>query len=504
MAVTRRPESRAGPAESAAAATRSCHVLAQGRPAAVPLLLPPAAARQLAPQASRAKKRRLMDPEATTGPGEPEKGGAALEMSKIDNMEFTMFTENGKEKFACQQCEYTADKVGTIKRHISAKHGSARGSGPGRKRKSMDSKKTESSAKEAKMDDTLSESVMENLEEEFTSTQVVLEKEEKIMEELEGGMNFGRGDEEEEEESDDNNAAEWEERYEEEKRKNVLLQGKINALEEIKEKQKKNMDRMIKIGTEYKAELDKVKASKGGPENAKIRRDLKEAKATINELQKKVEKLTTEKAKAEAEASRLLRHNDHLEEALERTRKPEPMQKTSKDCPYWMEGSCNFSEAECFKGRHRKDKFNTKQKRGTSNEESLKDCPFWMEGLCNYSEAECFKGRHREERFNTKQRRGVVNEEKIVNNVLEALSKQQRTQLLPQQQLLAPHQQPMVQQQMFQQQMMHPQQPTTMTMQPQPHHQLGFRTEPIGRQWSQQDMLDRSIAGGSTSFRFPQ
>ena len=446
-----------------------------------------------------------MDPETTTtGPEEPEKEGAALEVSKVD-MEFTIFTENGKEKFACQQCEYRADKVGSVKRHISAKHGIARGSGMGRKRKSMDSKKLESNAKEAKMDDTLSETVMEKeFEEDFTSTQVTLEREEKIMEELEGGMNFGGEEEEEEEESDDNDVTEWEERYEEEKRKNVLLQGKINALEEIKEKQKKNMDRMIKIGTEYKAELDKVKAAKGSSEIAKLRKDLKEAKASINDLQKKVEKLTTEKAKAEAEASRLLRHNDHLEEALERTRKPEPTQKTSKDCPYWLEGSCNFSETECYKGRHRKDKFNTKQRRGAGNEESSKDCPFWMEGLCNYSEAECFKGRHREEKFNTKQRKGVVNEEKIVNNVLEALSKQQRSQLMPQQQLLPPHQQSMMQQQMFQQQMLPPQQPTTMTMQQQPNHQLGFRTEPTGRLWTQQDMLDRSMAGGSTSFRFPQ
>ena len=88
-----------------------------------------------------------MDPETTTtGPEEPEKEGAALEVSKVD-MEFTIFTENGKEKFACQQCEYRADKVGSVKRHISAKHGIARGSGMGRKRKSMDSKKLESNAK---------------------------------------------------------------------------------------------------------------------------------------------------------------------------------------------------------------------------------------------------------------------------------------------------------------------------------------------------------------------
>ena len=489
---------------------RAC--LVAGQPSSCPARQQPRGrSRAAAPQlpdllASRAEERRLMDPGTNTmGSGESEKEATALDASTVDNLEFTLVMEDGQEKFACHLCEYKTDKAGSVKRHLSAKHGNARGSGQGRKRKSMESKKVESKAKEVKLEETLSESVMENLEEEFTSTQVVLEREEKIMEELEGGMNFGDDDEDDEEESDENSAAEWEEKYEEEKKKNAVLQGKVNALEEIKERQKKNMDRMIKIGTDYKAELDKVKATKGSSENAKLKKELKEAKASINELQKKVEKLTTEKAKAEAEATRLLKHNDHLEEALERTKKPDPMQKASKDCPFWMEGQCNFSEAECYKGKHRKDKFNTKQKRGAGNEETSKDCPFWLEGLCNFSEAECYKGKHREERFNTKQRRGAVNEEKIVNNVLEALSKQQRSQLMPQQQLLPSQQQPVLQQQMFPQ-MLPPQQPTTMAMQPQFHQQMGFRTEPMGRQWTQQDLLDRSMAGtnGSASFRFPQ
>ena len=76
---------------------------------------------------------------------------------------------------------------------------------------------------------------------------------------------------------------------------------------------------------------------------------------------------------------------------------------------------------------------------------------------------------------------------------------------MPQQQLLPSQQQPVLQQQMFPQ-MLPPQQPTTMAMQPQFHQQMGFRTEPMGRQWTQQDLLDRSMAGtnGSASFRFPQ
>ena len=161
-----------------------------------------------------------------------------------------------------------------------------------------------------------------------------------------------------------------------------------------------------------------------------------------------------------------MKHNDHLEEALGRTKKTEAPQRMAKDCP------------------------------------------FWMEGFCNYSKEDCNKGRHRREKFNTRQKRGVLSEEKIVNNVLEVLSKQQRPQGMTQQQMMLPQQQPMLQQQMM------PSQQPMMAMQPQQmgplfQQQLGFRQDTSGRQWNngfQQDLLDMSSAGcsGTTNLRFTQ
>ena len=262
---------------------------------------------------------------------EPEKG-------KSDNTDFSVNADEGGEKLSCNQCDYKSEKVISMKRHITAKHGSARTANL-KKRKSMESVKVESRSKEFKMDEDLSDSILNNLQDEFTSTQMGLEQEERIMAALEGGMKEAVDNDdpdEEKEEKEERSPVELEEKLEEERRKNALLQGRVNALEEIKEKQKRNMERMIKIGTDYKAELDKARALKGGADNAKLKKELKEVKALATELQKKVERLTSEKAKAEAEVTRLLKHNDHLEEALGRTKRPDQTQKPSKDC----NGSC--------------------------------------------------------------------------------------------------------------------------------------------------------------------
>ena len=400
---------------------------------------------------------------------------------KPDNTDFVLTEEEGEGKLSCNQCEYKTEKVVTMKRHITAKHGTTKVSNQ-KKRKSMESKKVESKTKEVKLDETLSESVMDNFGEEFTSTQIVLEQEEKLMAELEGVMKESTESLDlDEEENEESKVEELEEKLEDEKRKNAMLLGKVNGLEEIKEKQKRNMERMTKIGTDLKAELEKVRASKGAPENAKLKKELKEAKTLTSELQKKVEKLTLEKAKAEAEVTRLLKHNDHLEEALGRTRRQETTQRPTRDCPFWLKGYCSFTEEECNKGRHRKEVFNTKQKMST------------------------------------------ISEDKIVSNVLEALNKQQRSQMLqqqqqqtvhqqqpmlPQQQPLLPQQQlmmPQQQQVISQQQQMLPQQQTASMLLPN-LHPLGFRQEPIGRRWSHQDHMDMSMSGssGNPSFMFPQ
>ena len=395
-------------------------------------------------------------------PARIEIEGEASEKTRVDNMDYSTVMVEGHERFSCNNCDFKADKIRGIKRHITTTHVVMKVANVAKKRKSMESARTEDNAKEVKqvkMDEQLSESIMEDFgKEPFTSTQVEIEDQQKIMDALEEDMkNVHQIEEAEEiEDNDERNTNELKEKYEEEKRKNIVLQGKVNELEEVKAKQKANMERMIKIVGDYKAELDKARAPKGGAEIAKVRKELKEAKSTISEMQKKVERLTTDKAKAEAEVARVMKHNSHMEEALQRTRRAETTQKPEKDCP------------------------------------------FWTEGFCKYSEAECKKGRHKKEKFNTMQRRGVVNEEKIVNNVLEVLSRQQQQRPPMGQQLQQRQQQMMVMQEAVPQQQI-------MMMQP-----VGFRQNSGGMQWNSgtqqhQDWMDMSMAGNnSASLRFSQ
>merc|ERR1712223_662907 len=123
-------------------------------------------------------------------------------------------------------------------------------------RKSMESAKTEENSKEVKqvkVDEQLSESIWEDFGKvPFTSTQAEIEEQQRMMDELEEDMkNVRQGEATEGVEENDMN--ELIEQYEEEKRKNIVLQGQVNELEDLKAKQKANMDRMMRIVGEYKA-----------------------------------------------------------------------------------------------------------------------------------------------------------------------------------------------------------------------------------------------------------
>ena len=78
--------------------------------------------------------------------------------AKVDNNDFTVVEEEGHEKFQCNNCDVKLDKVISMKRHITSKHIVKT---PGRKRKSMESAKVETNKKEAKIDDNLTDSIME-------------------------------------------------------------------------------------------------------------------------------------------------------------------------------------------------------------------------------------------------------------------------------------------------------------------------------------------------------
>ena len=100
----------------------------------------------------------------------------------------------------------------------------------------MESAKTEENAKEVKqvkVDEQLSESIWEDFGKvPFTSTQAEIEEQQRMMDELEEDMkNVRQGEATEGVEESDMN--ELKEQYEEEKRKNIVLQGQVNELEDI-------------------------------------------------------------------------------------------------------------------------------------------------------------------------------------------------------------------------------------------------------------------------------
>jgi predicted nucleic acid-binding Zn-ribbon protein len=134
------------------------------------------------------------------------------------------------------------------------------------------------------------------------------------------------------------------------KNKNIVLQGTVNSFIETKDKQKAQLDRLSKIMKKQDSDLEKVKATKGGAEAAKVKKDLKEAIAKNAELIKQVESLTVEKAKAEAEVARVTKHNNFLEEAMGRKQKDDEkqMKKIDFKCRHFEErGVCSYRGGEC-------------------------------------------------------------------------------------------------------------------------------------------------------------
>ena len=107
------------------------------------------------------------------------------EEAKVDNNDFTVVEEEGQEKFKCNNCDLKLDKVISIKRNITSKHVVKT---PGRKRKSMESAKVETNTKEAKIDDDLSDSLMEDLGSEYTSTQADIDNMDKLLDEYESKL----------------------------------------------------------------------------------------------------------------------------------------------------------------------------------------------------------------------------------------------------------------------------------------------------------------------------
>ena len=349
----------------------------------------------------------------------------------------------------------------------------------------MESAKVETNTKEARIDD-LTDSLMEGFGAEYTSTQADIDNMDKLLDEYESKLEEDKDETvvevEKPNEADDDDPytrlEEIEEKYKAEKEKNAVLQGTVNMLNETKDKLKVQLDRQAKIMKKHSEDLEKVKAMKGGIEAAKAKKELKETKLRNADLIKQVENLMVEKAKAEAEVARVIKHNDFLEEAMEKTKKDEDKQPKKMDIKcrdFEDRGVCGYRGGDC-KFLHPKKKCEEFSRSGSCSRrkcvELHKDnnCVFWREGHCRYSKEECKRGEHNIETFNTKPKR-KTHEDTKRDPVVELMKLQQ----MGQQQMMFP--QPMMQQFQLQkyeaqQQQLQPQQQLQGQAQLQPLQQL--------------------------------
>ena len=83
-------------------------------------------------------------------PARIEIEGEASEKTRVDNMDYSTVMVEGQERFSCNNCDFKADKIRGIKRHITTTHVVMKVANMAKKRKSMESARTEDNAKEVK------------------------------------------------------------------------------------------------------------------------------------------------------------------------------------------------------------------------------------------------------------------------------------------------------------------------------------------------------------------
>ena len=173
----------------------------------------------------------------------------------VDMIEKNAYSRNdqeGKIKFSCDNCKFEAEKESLIKKHVIQSHVAKPGKQAGKKRKVMESAKKESVPKERRLteveddDDSLSVSMGDFFEDNFSSTQIDQDNIEKLLEECRKDLIDDEEyeevpdkteDEEKKDEPTESMAKqlkEMEEKYDLEKENNKVLQGRNNYLEELK------------------------------------------------------------------------------------------------------------------------------------------------------------------------------------------------------------------------------------------------------------------------------
>ena len=163
-----------------------------------------------------------------------------------------------------------------------------------------------------------------------------------------------------------------------------------------------------------------------------MKKELKIEKDKVTELQTKVEILTTEKAKAEAEVARITTQYKFLEEAMEKTKESNTPNKVDSKCRDFEKGFCSWKERCRF--QHPKELCQEHANTGSCSKvrcrelhkEKQGDCVFWMRGDCRHPGGSCRRGNHDQAKYNTRPKQ-MSQDEKIAEAVQKAVKNLQFT-----------------------------------------------------------------------------
>ena len=461
-----------------------------------------------------------MDSEASR-PGSPELGatgteGAPAEKSKVDNTDFSAFTVDGQERFACHHCDLKADKVGSMKRHITAKHGKLhKAKGEKRRRSngvedSTTKKKKEDGGKEEEFDESVVDKYLDN-DSSFTQSQIenydaICEKYKNESNKEEVEVIENKVDEALKEENDELKAklASLEEAMAEKEISMEICTGRNEALEREAidrkaqiEKYRRVIERMEQIikkqsGNQANVSEEKAKIKKLNEEVKEREKKIGLLEKRLDDAVRKVGEESNLRAKAEAEVLRSQKNIENLMRIVEKERSTSPGRRGK-------ESTSNSERVECRDlSKPGGCKFGSKCKfyhptsKAGGEAARSQDCINWMDGhcafsdKCRYTHAQEKKGVRQGDNKQTKERQqGFAEALAMVREAIAGGTQQQQQQQQTQTQfpsLMNANLQAMNMGQQQQQQLQQQQQQQPMMMMMQPlDAQLGWASGPSMR-----------------------
>ena len=219
------------------------------------------------------------------------------------------------------------------------------------------------------------------------------------------------------------------------KKEDMLMQrGVVNSLEEEKKVMKERLARYMNVVPKMRKEIDELKnAAKDVSNPGNNKGEVAKLKKALKESEEKVEKVTMEKVRVDAESRIVQRMNSNLESMLAMFRGAGVMQQAGAAPPVSLvaalpPSSIHSQDKDKDINKKRKCyKFDKNQcndvncaffhptvlcpdfsRNGVCRERSCQmlhrgehrgDCHYWKQGDCKYSEQECGKGLHRHNMF---------------------------------------------------------------------------------------------------------